>query len=224
MIFFIELFKIERYSMINIDIISDTVCPWCFIGIKRLEKAMSNSKNIKFNITWHPFQLNPEMPKAGVDRNLYLSTKFGGEKRAKEIYKQIELVGSSTGIKFEFDKILIMPNSLNTHVLLEYAKKFDLQNEIANDLFINYFTKGKNISDNETLIFIANKNGINDFNEDILKNKNDLKKIVQESDIASRRKGITGVPFFIINNKYAISGAQDNEVFEKVFETCLLEN
>jgi len=210
--------------MINIDIISDTVCPWCFIGIKRLEKAITNFKNTNFNITWYPFQLNPEMPITGVDRNLYLSSKFGGKERAKEIYKQIELAGSSSGINFKFDKILIMPNSLNTHILLEYAKNFDLQNEIAHDLFINYFTKGMNISDNKNLIFIANKNGINNFNEDILKNSNDLKKIVQESDIASRRKGITGVPFFIINNKYAISGAQENEVFEKIFETCLLED
>ncbi len=210
--------------MINIDIISDTVCPWCFIGIKRLEKAITNFNSTKFNITWHPFQLNPEMPKAGVDRNLYLSSKFGSKERAKEIYKQIELAGSGSGIKFAFDKISIMPNSLNTHILLEYAKKFNLQNEIANDLFINYFTKGMNISDNETLIFIANKNGINNFNEDILKNSNNLKNIVQESDIASRKKGITGVPFFIINNKYAISGAQENEIFEKIFETCLLED
>ncbi len=209
--------------MIKIDIISDAVCPWCFIGKKRLEKAINNFNSTKFDITWHPFQLNPEMPQEGVDRNLYLSSKFGGKQRANDIYNQIKIAGLSSGINFEFDKINIMPNSLNAHILIEYSKDFNIQNEIVSELFKSYFINGENLGDNNIINKIAKNNNLVDFNINTLNNKTDLALKVKNSDIESRSKGISGVPFFIINETYAVSGAQENEVFEKIFETCLIE-
>jgi len=209
--------------MIKIDIISDAVCPWCFIGKKRLEKAINNFNSTKFDITWHPFQLNPEMPQEGVDRNLYLSSKFGGKQRANDIYNQIKIAGLSSGINFEFDKINIMPNSLNAHILIEYSKDFNIQNEIVTELFKSYFINGENLGDNNIINKIAKNNNLVDFNINTLNNKTDLALKVKNSDIESRSKGISGVPFFIINETYAVSGAQENEVFEKIFETCLIE-
>jgi len=209
--------------MIKIDIISDAVCPWCFIGKKRLEKAINNFNSTKFDITWHPFQLNPEMPQEGVDRNLYLSSKFGGKQRANDIYNQIKIAGLSSGINFEFDKINIMPNSLNAHILIEYSKDFNIQNEIVSELFKSYFINGENVGDNNIINKIAKNNNLVDFNINTLNNKTDLALKVKNSDIESRSKGISGVPFFIINETYAVSGAQENEVFEKIFETCLIE-
>ena len=209
--------------MIKIDIISDAVCPWCFIGKKRLEKAINNFNSTKFDITWHPFQLNPEMPQEGVDRNLYLSSKFGGKQRANDIYNQIKIAGLSSGINFGFDKINIMPNSLNAHILIEYSKDFNIQNEIASELFKSYFINGENIGDNNIINKIAKNNNLVNFNINTLNNKTDLALKVKNSDIESRSKGISGVPFFIINETYAVSGAQENEVFEKIFETCLIE-
>ena len=210
--------------MIKIDIISDAVCPWCFIGKKRLDKALNKYKDYKFNINWHAFQLNPTMPTNGMDRKLYLNTKFGGENRAEDIYKQIELAGLSTGIEFNFKQITIMPNSFYAHMLIEYSKEQNLQNKITEKLFTAFFLDGKNIGNIEVLMEIAEKNNIDNFTKETLNQRKDIIENVKLSDERSRNKGVSGVPFFIVNDNYAVSGAQESEVFEKIFETCLLEN
>ena len=210
--------------MIKIDIVSDTVCPWCYIGKKRLDKAIEDYKGQEFEINWHAFQLNPNMPIEGINRELYLSTKFGGKERADSIYEQIKQAGSSSNISFNFNEMSIMPNSFYSHMLIELSKEQNLQNEIAESLFDAFFIKGKNIGNLSELTNIAISNNIKGFNEDLFKNRKDLRNIVQTSDENSRSKGVSGVPFFIINNNYAISGAQESEVFKKIFETCLLEN
>ena len=210
--------------MIKIDIVSDTVCPWCYIGKKRLDKAIEDYKGQEFEINWHAFQLNPNMPIEGINRELYLSTKFGGKERADNIYEQIKIAGSSSNISFNFNEMSIMPNSFYSHMLIELSKEQNLQNEIAESLFDAFFIKGKNIGNLSELTNIAISNNIKDFNEDLFKNRKDLRNIIQTSDENSRSKGVSGVPFFIINNNYAISGAQESEVFKKIFETCLLEN
>ena len=210
--------------MIKIDLVSDTVCPWCYIGKKRLDKAIEDYKGQEFEINWHAFQLNPNMPIEGINRELYLSTKFGGKERADSIYEQIKQAGSSSNISFNFNEMSIMPNSFYSHMLIELSKKQNLQNEIAESLFDAFFIKGKNIGNLSELTNIAISNNIEDFNEDLFKNRKDLRNIIQTSDENSRSKGVSGVPFFIINNNYAISGAQESEVFKKIFETCLLEN
>ena len=210
--------------MIKIDIVSDTVCPWCYIGKKRLDKAIEDYKGQEFEINWHAFQLNPNMPIEGINRELYLSTKFGGKERADSIYEQIKQAGSSSNISFNFNEMFIMPNSFYSHMLIELSKEQNLQNEIAESLFDAFFIKGKNIGNLSELTNIAISNNIKDFNEDLFKNRKDLRNIIQTSDENSRSKGVSGVPFFIINNNYAISGAQESEVFKKLFETCLLEN
>ncbi|MFL2682442.1 MAG: DsbA family oxidoreductase [Alphaproteobacteria bacterium] len=210
--------------MIKIDIVSDTVCPWCYIGKKRLDKAIEDYKGQEFEINWHAFQLNPNMPIEGINRELYLSTKFGGKERADSIYEQIKQAGSSSNISFNFNEMFIMPNSFYSHMLIELSKEQNLQNEIAESLFDAFFIKGKNIGNLSELTNIAISNNIKDFNEDLFKNRKDLRNIIQTSDENSRSKGVSGVPFFIINNNYAISGAQESEVFKKIFETCLLEN
>jgi len=210
--------------MIKIDLVSDTVCPWCYIGKKRLDKAIEDYKGQEFEINWHAFQLNPNMPIEGINRELYLSTKFGGKERADNIYEQIKIAGSSSNISFNFNEMSIMPNSFYSHMLIELSKKQNLQNEIAESLFDAFFIKGKNIGNLSELTNIAISNNIEDFNEDLFKNRKDLRNIIQTSDENSRSKGVSGVPFFIINNNYAISGAQESEIFKKIFETCLLEN
>ena len=210
--------------MIKIDIVSDTVCPWCYIGKKRLDKAIEDYKGQEFEINWHAFQLNPNMPIEGINRELYLSTKFGGKERADNIYEQIKIAGSSSNISFNFNEMSIMPNSFYSHMLIELSKEQNLQNIIAESLFDAFFIKGKNIGNLSELTNIAISNNIEDFNEDLFKNRKDLRNIIQTSDENSRSKGVSGVPFFIINNNYAISGAQESEIFKKIFETCLLEN
>jgi predicted DsbA family dithiol-disulfide isomerase len=209
--------------MIKIDIVSDAVCPWCYIGKKRLDKALNKYKKYKFDINWHAFQLNPSMPRNGMDRKQYLFSKFGGENRATDIYKQIELAGLSSGIEFNFGQITTMPNSFFAHILIEYSKEENLQSDITEKLFNAFFIEGKNIGNREVLLEIARKSNIKNFSKNIFSERKDIIDNVQISDNTNRKKGISGVPFFIINNNYAVSGAQESEVFEKVFETCLLE-
>ncbi|HIG08314.1 MAG TPA: DsbA family oxidoreductase [Alphaproteobacteria bacterium] len=209
--------------MIKIDIVSDAVCPWCYIGKKRLDKALNKYKKYKFDINWHAFQLNPSMPRNGMDRKQYLFSKFGGENRATDIYKQIELAGLSSGIEFNFGQITTMPNSFFAHILIEYSKEEYLQSDITEKLFNAFFIEGKNIGNIEVLLEIARKSNIKNFSKNIFSERKDIIDNVQISDNTNRKKGISGVPFFIINNNYAVSGAQESEVFEKVFETCLLE-
>ena len=164
------------------------------------------------------------MPTNGMDRKLYLNTKFGGENRAEDIYKQIELAGLSTGIEFNFKQITIMPNSFYAHMLIEYSKEQNLQNKITEKLFTAFFLDGKDIGDIKVLMEIAEKNNIDNFTKETLNHRKDIIENVKLSDERSRNKGVSGVPFFIINDNYAVSGAQESEVFEKIFETCLLEN
>jgi len=209
--------------MIKIDIVSDAVCPWCYIGKKRLDKALNKYKKYKFDINWHAFQLNPSMPRNGMDRKQYLFSKFGGENRATDIYKQIELAGLCSGIEFNFGQITTMPNSFSAHILIEYSKEEKLQSDIIEELFNAFFIEGKDIGNLEVLLEIARKNNIKNISKNIFSERKDIIHNVQISDNTSRKKGISGVPFFIINNNYAVSGAQESEVFEKIFETCLLE-
>ena len=210
--------------MILIDIISDTVCPWCYIGKKRLEQAIKKSSDLNFNISWHAFQLNPNMPKQGMDRKVYLSKKFGGSHNVKNVYLQIEKAGSLTGIDFRFEKISRMPNSFNTHLLVEYAKEKKLQNKIVEDLFKSYFLGGKNIGDPTILTEIAINCGIENFAYEELINRKNLRENINKTDLNNKKIGISGVPFFIFNKNFAVSGAQESEVFERVFETCLLND
>ena len=209
--------------MISIDIISDTVCPWCFIGKKRLEKAIKKSNNLNFSINWHSFQLNPEMPTQGMDRKVYLLKKFGSTRKADELYSNIKKSGISSGINFAFEKINKMPNSFNSHLLIEFAKKFNLQNIVVEELFKAYFLLGKNIGDSSILSDIATNSGIKNFiYEDLLVRK-DLIQNIKNNDLYNKKTGISGVPFYIFNKSIAVSGAQESEVFEKVFATCMIE-
>lgn len=209
--------------MISIDIISDTVCPWCFIGKKRLEKAIKKSNNLNFSINWHSFQLNPEMPIQGMDRKVYLLKKFGSSNKADKLYSQIKKSGISSGINFAFEKIIKMPNSFNSHLLIELAKEKKLQNVVVEELFKAYFLLGKNIGDSAILSDIAINSGIEDFIYEDLLSRKDLVQNIKNNDLNNKNIGISGVPFYIFNKSMAVSGAQEIKVFEKVFETCMIE-
>ena len=123
----------------KIDIISDTVCPWCFIGKRRLERALAMRPNITAEITWHPFQLNPEMPPDGIERQIYLKAKFGSSERAKDNYRAVDQASVGEKLDLQLDDIKRMPNSLQSHRLLHYARRHDKQDVVAENLFQSYF-------------------------------------------------------------------------------------
>ena len=202
---------------ISLDIFSDTICPWCYIGKKRLENSIKNFPNIEFKITWRPFQLNPEMSQFGMDRQEYLSNKFGGIEQAQEVYLNIQNEGLKEEIKFEFSKIQITPNSFNSHRLLAYAHSKGKQTELIEELFQAYFIKGIDIGDPKQLLNIAEQN---DFNSDEVKKylSDDLNiKPLANEQIQAQQMGIESVPTFIINKKIVVKGAQNTHQLNLIF-------
>lgn len=204
----------------KIDIISDTVCPWCFIGKRRLERALAMRPNITAEITWHPFQLNPEMPPDGIERQIYLKAKFGSSERAKDIYRAVDQASVGEKLDLQLDDIKRMPNSLQSHRLLHYARRHDKQDVVAENLFQSYFFYGIDIGSIAHLIKIAAESGLD--GEDVrsyMESSEDI-ELVRGHDIQSRKLGVSGVPCFIIAEEYAISGAQESEVFLQVFDAA----
>ena len=204
--------------MIELDIFSDTVCPWCYIGKKRLDKAIYKHNYLEFKQTWRPFQLNPAMPPDGMDRQEYLISKFGSADAAKTIYDNIYEEGLKEGIDFNFDSIEVTPNSFNSHRLLAMAYEKNIQEKVLNDLFESYFLRGEDIGNPNILLSIAVNNAIEeDEVKSYLSNKDNIEPLANE-ELQARKMGISSVPTFIINKQIVINGAQTSENFDLIFQ------
>ena len=203
---------------IRIEAIVDTICPWCYIGKKRLEKALSREQLDNLIINWRPFLLNPDMPNGGIDRKLYLSAKFGGAESATRVYKAIETAGAAVGIDFKFDDIKITPDSTDSHRLIfkVCSERPAVGNALVEDLFVAYFLEGQNIGDLDILAEIAETHG-EDRNEilDYLAGDMDRDFVGQENRVA-HQMGVTGVPCFVFNGRHALSGAQEPEILQRM--------
>ncbi|WP_430398679.1 DsbA family oxidoreductase [Ferrovibrio sp.] len=205
----------------RIEIVSDVICPWCFIGKRRLEKAMALRPDIEFEIGWRPFQLNPDMPREGADRKSYLEAKFGGPARAKEIYARVAGEGAKEGIAFDFDGIKRTPNTLAAHSLLRWALEDGVQYDVKEKLFQAYFLQGRDIGDAAVLAEIAAEAGM-DHAAVLGKLEQGIDaEVIEAEDRMARELGITGVPFFIVERRYGLSGAQPPEVLLDVIDKAL---
>lgn len=209
---------------ITVDIVSDTVCPWCYVGKRRFEEALAKRpEGLDVYVGWRPFQLNPDIPAEGKDRREHLAAKFGGDGKAKQIYQAIKDAGDSVDLDFNFEAATRQPNTVNSHRLIDRAAQAGMQDDVVERLFQAYFMDGKDIGDIRTLVEIAVSAGMDeDDTLQYLEGDDDIDRIQKEDQMA-RQMGIQGVPCFIINRKYAISGAQDPEVFLKAFEQVLAE-
>tara|TARA_B100000963_G_scaffold228652_1_gene199385 strand:+ start:126 stop:761 length:636 start_codon:yes stop_codon:yes gene_type:complete len=204
--------------MIELDIFSDTICPWCYIGKKRLDKAIEKHNHLEFKQTWRPFQLNPSMAPDGMDRQEYLVSKFGSADAAKTIYDNIYEEGLKVGIDFNFDSIEVTPNSFNSHRLLALAYEKNIQIEVLDDLFESFFLKGEDIGNPNILLSIATNNSIDeDELKNYLSNKDNIEPLANE-ELQARKMGISSVPTFIVNKQIVINGAQTSENFELIFQ------
>ena len=194
----------------NIDIISDTICPWCFIGKRRLERALTMAPQPELQVTWHPFQLNPDMPPEGMERREYLRRKFGDERGAGS-YEAIVEAGAGEGIDFNFDGIRRTPNTLQSHRLVRYAGLLGMQHPVVEALFQAYFIDGLDVGDGLTLLDVGAGAGLERGSlADYLESDEGLAE-VEEEDRMARRMGVQGVPCFIFGGKFAVSGAQAPE-------------
>ncbi|WP_269582126.1 DsbA family oxidoreductase [Roseibium sp. Sym1] len=196
---------------ITVDVVSDVMCPWCYIGKRRLEAALRKVPQLNVLVRWHPFQLDATLPAAGKDRQQYLSDKFGGLERAGAVYSQIRAAGKEEGIDFAFEDIKLSPNTLDCHRLILWSRDDDLQDEVVERLFKAYFLDGEDLTKSSTLVRISKEAGMQyDLVEQLLETETDLDKVVAQIRNA-QESGITGVPCFIIDGRFVLAGAEKAE-------------
>ncbi|XP_010257944.1 PREDICTED: uncharacterized protein LOC104597878 [Nelumbo nucifera] len=204
-------------KLIQIDVSSDTVCPWCFVGKRNLDKAITSSKDkFDFEIRWHPFFLNPSAPKEGVNKAEFYRSKFGS--RAEQIKARMTEVFRDHGL--DYDMSGLTGNTLDSHRLIAFARHQgpDKQRALVEELGLGYFTQGKYIGDREFLVECARKAGVEGAAEFLEDPNNGLKEVYEELEQYSAN--ITGVPYFVINGKHKLDGAQSPEVFLKAFQVA----
>ena len=209
---------------IRVDIVSDIMCPWCFIGKRRLEKAIASLEDVTADITWRPFQLDETLPLEGKDRKKYLLEKFGGVENASRIYDAIKKAGELENIPFAFEKITKSPNTLNCHRLIKWSKSAAKQNEVVEELFQQYFVEGGDLTSKNLLAEVARKFGMDaELVSELLDSDRDLVETKSEIETA-RKMGISGVPCFIFAGKYAVSGAESPEVLANTMKLVIEES
>lgn len=198
----------------QIDIYSDIVCPWCFVGKRRLERALNEFKDVMtVKVTWHPFQLNPTMPSDGMDRTAYLKAKFGSLEAFGRMEEQLLAAGAEEGIPFTFEKIQRTPNTFAAHRLVWYAEQLGRQDSAVESLFRGYFTEGADIGSMSVLGQLAGRAGLDVAAVESFLHSEDGTAEVKAEEAVGRRLGIRGVPYFVLNGSSAISGAQPPDIF-----------
>jgi predicted DsbA family dithiol-disulfide isomerase len=207
--------------MIRLDIFSDPICPWCYIGKTLLDRALESRPNHPFSVEWHPFQLNPDMPAQGMDRRAYLEGKFGGKQKAVEVYGRIAEAAIAAGIEIDFAAIQRTPNTLDAHRLIHWAGLEGRQNAVIAALFRAYFKDGRDIGSTDTLVDIAQACGMDaEVTERLFATDADRADMVARDNDA-RQKGVTGVPSFLIAQQYMMPGAQPVKTWQQVIDELL---
>ena len=204
--------------MIKLDIISDPICPWCYIGKTLLDQALAQRPDHPFVIEWHPFQLNPDMPVEGMDRHAYLEGKFGGKDGAVKAYAPVLERAEQAGLTIDFAAIKRTPNTINAHRLIHWAGIEERQDRMAMALFTAYFDEGRDIGDTEVLADLADGLGMDGaVIHRLLESSSDLEDI-RARDTQFREMGITGVPTFIVGGQQAVPGCQPADLWLKVID------
>jgi predicted DsbA family dithiol-disulfide isomerase len=207
---------------LTIDVISDVICPWCYIGKKRLEKAIASiARQQEVRVRWLPFQLNQTMPKEGINRKEYRIRKFGTWERSLELDAKLIAVGEIEGIPFAFDRIERTPNTVNAHRLIWLADQQGCQNAVVEALFVAYFTEGRDITKNNTLIDVVTEAGLDRQRAESVLIGAEGMDALKAANEQARRLRVDGVPFFIVNGEITLSGAQQPEALLDAFKQAL---
>ncbi len=201
---------------LKLDIMSDPICPWCYIGKTFLDRALAEEDEHPFIIEWHPFQLNPDMPAGGMDRADYLERKFGGKDGAVRVYGQIVKHAEDAGIPLNVEAIKRTPNTIDAHRLIHWSKLEGKQNHLVDMLFQAYFIDGRDIGDHEVLADIADSVGMDAAVVTRLLETDSYVADIQERGRLTREMGVNSVPTFIVGGQHAVPGAQPPELWRKV--------
>ena len=203
----------------QIDVISDTVCPWCFIGKRRLMRAMALRPDIAFDVKWRPYRLDPTVPRGGMDRQAYMRAKFGDDPmKIVEMHKLIAAEGAKDGIEFDFAAIQRRPDTLDSHRLIRWAEANGVQDEVVERLFIAYFENGEDIGDVRVLADIADLCGMDGVEVAQMLETDADAALVEREDQIAHEMGVTGVPAMIFGSKLAVSGARDADMLAVVID------
>jgi predicted DsbA family dithiol-disulfide isomerase len=210
-------------ARLGIDVVHDLVCPWCYLGLRRLMRTLRRRPDLLTDITWRPFLLNPDMPRAGLPRADYVVRKFGGEERARRLYASITEIGRAEGLQFRFDRIRRTPSSVDAHRLVRWASAYGRAAEVVEALFAAHFTDGRDIGDLHVLTDVAVACGLDgraaaDFLADDAETD-----AVHAENLRAHRLGINGVPCFVIGGRHAIAGAQEPEVIERLLDVAVVD-
>jgi predicted DsbA family dithiol-disulfide isomerase len=203
----------------RIDVISDAICPWCYIGKRQIERALDllAGKHCAVTVAWHPFQLNPEMPAEGVERKQYRIAKFGSLERSQQLDRRITETAATVGLKFHLDRIVRTPNTVNAHRLIRFAGQKNVQDAVVEALFEGYFCNGADIGDTQVLARIGAEGGLDRDEVLAMLAGDEGRKEVLAGDQMARNAGIQGVPSFALQGHVLFSGAVPAEEMAQNF-------
>ncbi|MBF0094691.1 MAG: DsbA family oxidoreductase [Alphaproteobacteria bacterium] len=205
----------------RIDIVFDIICPWCYVGKRRIERAMAQRPMARIDLCWRPFLLNPDMPPDGMDHDSYLESKFGGSNRIQRVFDAVRIAGNALGIPFDFNRIRRTPATVNAHRVIRFAAGSGRQADVVEDLFHAYFVDGADLGDDEVLVGAAERAGLD--GETLrahLRSDTDVTNIFNDNARA-HRTGVSGVPCFVFNDSFAIAGAQEIDVFVRLIDLAI---
>lgn len=202
----------------KIDVYADVVCPWCYVGEKRLDKALRKRPNLDVERRWRPFQLRPEMPAGGLPWRRFALEKFGGEENMGRAFAHVTAAGEPDGLRFDFDRVASAPNTVDAHRLILHAAEGGAQWKMADALFRGYFAEGRDLNDTEDLAALAGEAGLDPDEAAAFLAGDAGAQAVWESQRTAAELGVAGVPFYVVDGRYAISGAQPVEVWLRTLE------
>jgi predicted DsbA family dithiol-disulfide isomerase len=204
--------------MMQIEIFSDVVCPWCYIGKRRLDAVLETETGAGVQVTWRPYQLYPQIPDGGVPRERFMRARFGSDADASAVYRRVREEADGEGLELRFDRIEVAPNTFKAHRLLSWAEPTGRQHELAEVLFRYYFCDGRDVGDAGELAAAAAEAGLEaDEARDVLAGHDEIDKVRSELSLAEAA-GVTGVPFFVMAGRFAIPGAQPRDVMAQLIE------
>ncbi len=210
-------------ARLAVEVVHDLVCPWCYLGVRRLFRTLTRRPDLLVEVTWRPFLLNPDMPRGGMSRSDYVLRKFGGEDRARRMYASITDIGRVEGVMFRFDRIRRTPASVDAHRLVRWAAAFGRADEVVEAVFAAHFTDGRDIGDLTVLTAIAASCGLRPGSARTFLASNQEADAVHAENLRAHRLGINGVPCFVVSGCHAIAGAQEPEVIERLLDVAATE-
>ena len=210
-------------ARLSVEVVHDLVCPWCYLGARRLLRTLRRRPDLLVDLVWRPFLLNPDMPRLGMARSDYVVRKFGGEDRARRLYSSIAEIGRSEGVQFRFDRVRRTPSSVDAHRLVRWAGRFGRATEVVEALFAAHFSDGRDLGDPGVLCAVAAACGLDPIAARALLAGDAELDGVQADNLRAHRLGINGVPCFVVAGRHAIAGAQEPEVIERLLDVAAVD-